>query len=168
MTLSNRRKRSSCVSERNLVVDRVVPLTRGVSLHGGAAIQHRTRNLRVNWKHVEARIPFRPAADQCVNDGTGMDRWWKACGGEDDLEFVADPDNSSAADSRSCRTDDGIDKEFGDVVTIGDGYGKPETWRRPQGGEQRSLRIVITGLERSRQPRSATEPWNAVGGRKPR
>ena len=96
MTLSYRRKGSRCVRERDLIVDGVVALARRVSLHRGAAIKHATRNLCLDWKKVEARIPFRPAPYERVNDGTGMHRRWKACRRQHDLELVTNPDNSSA------------------------------------------------------------------------
>ena len=118
MTLSYRREGSCCVRERDLIVDSVVALARRVSLHRGAAIKHATRNLRLDWKNVEARVPFRAAPDERVNDGTGMDRRWEARRRQHDLELVTNPDNSSAADGCTCGADHRVDEKRRDVVTI--------------------------------------------------
>jgi hypothetical protein len=57
--------------------------------------------------------------DKRVDDRSGMHRRGEACRGENDLEFVADPDHAGPADCRSRRTENAIDQQLSDVIAIG-------------------------------------------------
>jgi hypothetical protein len=125
LTLGDRRERRRRVCERDLIVDGVVSLAGCVSLHRGTSIERSTRNFRVDWKHVKARISLRTTTDQRVDDRAGMDSRWEAGRREHDLELIANPDDAVGTGSCTGRADDGIDKEIGDIVAVGYGCYQP-------------------------------------------
>ncbi len=125
LTLSDRCERSRRVGKSDLIIDGVVSFACRVSLHRRATIEHPACNLRFNGNHVEARMTLRAAANEGVNDCASVNHRRELRRRENDLELIADADYARASDRGTPSTDDGVDQQVSDVVTVGDSYREP-------------------------------------------
>ncbi len=162
MTLSDSCERGRRVGKSDLIVDGVVSFARRISLHRRATIEHPARHLRFNRKHVQACVTLSAASNEGVNDCPRVNHGRESRRRENDLEFVADADNSRASDCGTFGTDHGIYQQVSDVVTVGDSYREPQPRSSPQPREKRASRVIIARFDRSREPRRPAEPRDSV------
>ena len=157
------RERGRGVCERNLIVNRVVALSRGIALQRGAPNEGACEETFTSTGRT-CRLAY-PLMRLRINASTTrarMHRRREMGRREHDLVLIADADRAARVRPPhwTCRV---LSQEAGPQYRRGPrGIRRFPDRRKPQCGLQHAGRFFVAGLDCPGDPRRAAKPWNAV------